>query len=143
MLLLCITGLSLIFDHEIADIASDPPPLWEAGSEEQALAAAHWAEPRMRLSLMAFPGNDFANPHHFVAFMHGTTPWTSKLLKPVLIDERTGQVVDQRELPWYVTVLLLSQPLHFGDHGGMLLKALWRCSLSSPPWCLTVDYICG
>ncbi len=60
----------------------------------------------------------------------------------MLIDERTGQVVDQRELPRYVTVLLLSQ-LDFGDYGGMPLKVLWRCSMSSASWRLTVVYICG
>jgi hypothetical protein len=39
--------------------------------------------------------------------MQGTTPWASKLLKSVLIEERAGQVVNQRELPWYVTALLI------------------------------------
>jgi uncharacterized iron-regulated membrane protein len=92
---------------------------------EQALAAARAAEPGMELSFIAFPGNDFASPHHFVAFMQGTTPWTSKLLKPVLIDAQTAQVVDTRPLPWYVSALLLSQPLHFGDYGGLPLKMLW------------------
>ncbi|HYG42588.1 MAG TPA: PepSY-associated TM helix domain-containing protein, partial [Bordetella sp.] len=27
--------------------------------------------------------------------------------------------------PWYLTMVLLSQPLHFGDYGGMPLKVLW------------------
>jgi uncharacterized iron-regulated membrane protein len=101
------------------------PPLDDHGSAAQALAAARAAEPGMDLSFMAFPGNDFAGEHHYVAFMQGNTPWTSKLLKPVLIDARTGRVTDSRELPWYVTALLLSQPLHFGDYGGMPLKILW------------------
>ena len=74
---------------------------------------------------MAFPGNDFAGAHHFTAFMQGTTPWTSKLLTPVLIDAQTSAVVDQRVLSWYVTALLVSQPLHFGDYGGLPLKILW------------------
>lgn len=79
----------------------------------------------MNLGFLAFPGNDFASPHHFVAYMQGATPLTSKLLKPVLIDARSGAVADTRELPWYVTVLLVSQPLHFGDYGGMPLKIIW------------------
>jgi uncharacterized iron-regulated membrane protein len=29
------------------------------------------------------------------------------------------------ELPWYLQALLLSQPLHFGDYGGMPMKILW------------------
>jgi uncharacterized iron-regulated membrane protein len=28
-------------------------------------------------------------------------------------------------LPWYLTVLLLSEPLHFGDYGELPLKILW------------------
>ena len=27
--------------------------------------------------------------------------------------------------PWYVTALQLSEPLHFGDYGGLPLKVLW------------------
>jgi len=42
-----------------------------------------------------------------------------------LIDASNGQLTDSRELPWYVKSLLLSQPLHFGDYGGMPLKIIW------------------
>ena len=101
------------------------PPSAVRGSVDRALAAARAAEPAMELSFMAFPGTDFASPHHFTAFMQGTTPWTSKLLTPVLIDAQSGTVVAKRELPWYVTALLVSQPLHFGDYGGLPLKILW------------------
>ncbi len=37
----------------------------------------------------------------------------------------TGEVTDRCELPWYVSGLLLSQPLHFGDYGGLPVKVLW------------------
>ena len=113
---------------ELAEMTApyrDRPPLAELGSVDQALAAARAAAPDMALSFMAFPGNGFASLHHFVAFMQGTTPWTSKLLKPVLIDAQTGRVIETRELPWYVTMLLVSQPLHFGDYGGLPLKIIW------------------
>jgi uncharacterized iron-regulated membrane protein len=46
------------------------------------------------------------------------------MLKPALIDASNGQLTDSRELPWYVKSLLLSQPLHFGDYGGMPLKII-------------------
>ncbi|WP_394834181.1 PepSY domain-containing protein [Pendulispora rubella] len=101
------------------------PPLTEMGSVQKALDAAHAAAPGMELGFMAFPGNDFASPHHYAIFMKGTTPWTSKLLKPVLVDAQTLMVTDSRDLPWYVSTLLVSQPLHFGDYGGMPLKVLW------------------
>jgi uncharacterized iron-regulated membrane protein len=94
-------------------------------STERAVAAAREAAPGREVSFMAFPGNDFASPHHFVAFMRGETPWRSRLLEPVLIEAASARVVAMRELPWYVTALLLSQPLHFGDYGGLPLKLLW------------------
>ncbi|CAO3425138.1 hypothetical protein [Azospirillum doebereinerae] len=28
-------------------------------------------------------------------------------------------------MPWYMLALRLSQPLHFGDYGGLPLKILW------------------
>lgn len=103
----------------------DDPPLTESTSAERALAAAQAVTPGMQLSFMAFPGNEYSSPHHYVAFMHGSTPLTSKLLTPVLIDARTSEVTAKATLPWYVTALLISQPLHFGDYGGMPLKILW------------------
>ena len=29
------------------------------------------------------------------------------------------------EMPWYAKAVLLSQPLHFGDYGGLPLKLIW------------------
>jgi uncharacterized iron-regulated membrane protein len=57
--------------------------------------------------------------------MHGNTPITERVTKPVLIDVETGELTAQPELPLYMSVLLLSQPLHFGDYGGLPLKLLW------------------
>jgi len=101
------------------------PPLEQLGSADAAVKTALAAVPGTELSFMAFPGTYYASPHHYVAFMAGATPLTSKLLTPVLIDARTGAYVDSRSLPWYVKALLLSQPLHFGDYGGMMLKIIW------------------
>lgn len=57
--------------------------------------------------------------------MRGNTPLTSKVLKPALIDAETGELTAMRDMPWYVTSLLVSQPLHFGDYGGMPMKIIW------------------
>ncbi|MEF8794559.1 PepSY-associated TM helix domain-containing protein [Thiohalorhabdus sp.] len=94
-------------------------------SPAEAVAAAREAQPDKALSFMAFPGNGFTGAGHFMAYMQGTTPLTAQLLTPVMIDADTGQVAATRELPWYVSALLLSQPLHFGDYGGLPLKILW------------------
>jgi uncharacterized iron-regulated membrane protein len=103
------------------------PPLAMAqlGSLQTAVTAAQRAVPDMRLSFIAYPGTTGSSEHHYAVFMKGTTPITQRLLKPALIDAQTGQLTDSREMPWYMTALLMSQPLHFGDYGGMPLKIIW------------------
>ena len=67
----------------------------------------------------------FATPHHYGVYMHGDQAFSSRLYKPVLIDAGNGTITDRRELPWYLTALLVSQPLHFGDYGGGWMQFLW------------------
>ena len=67
----------------------------------------------------------FSSPHHYTFFLRGMTPLTARLLRPALIDAQTGKLTDSREMPWYVKTLFLSQPLHFGDYGGLPLKIIW------------------
>jgi uncharacterized iron-regulated membrane protein len=121
-----------IFNHwqetELAQMTApyrNQPPVKQTVAVQKVLNKLAEAEPDMRLSFMAFPGNSFASPYHFVAFMQGSTELTSKLLKPLLIDAQTAKIVAKRELPLYVSALLLSKPLHFGDYGGLPLKILW------------------
>ena len=100
-------------------------PAAERGPLQQALEAAQAQAPGTKLSFIAFPGTAFSSPHHNTFFLRGNEPLTSKLLKPVLVDARTAQVTAAPQLPWYLTALLVSQPLHFGDYGGMPMKILW------------------
>ncbi|MEH6434114.1 PepSY-associated TM helix domain-containing protein [Massilia sp. DD77] len=109
----------------LAEPFKGQPAVTGAVSADAAVKAALKAAPGKTLSFMAYPGNDFATPQHFMAFMQGNTPVTSKLLSIVMIDARTSEVVTTGEMPWYVSTLMLSQPLHFGDYGGMALKVLW------------------
>jgi uncharacterized iron-regulated membrane protein len=81
--------------------------------------------PGMDIAFIAFPGTPFTSTHHYAAFMRGDTPLTSRLMKPVLLDGETGEVSDASDLPVYLKALLVSQPLHFGDYGGMPLKIIW------------------
>lgn len=87
--------------------------------------AAMNAVPDSELEFMAFPGNPFATRQHYTVFLHGNTPITQNLLTVVVVDARSADVVEVREMPWYVQTLMVSQPLHFGDYGGMPLKILW------------------
>jgi uncharacterized iron-regulated membrane protein len=101
------------------------PPLTQLASVDAAMKTAKDKAPGMHVQFIAFPGTNFSSPHHYAVFMGGNTPLTSKLLKPALIDAKTGELTAMRSLPWYAQALLLSQPLHFGDYGGLGLKIVW------------------
>jgi uncharacterized iron-regulated membrane protein len=101
------------------------PPATHYASLQASVDAAQAREPDKRLGFIAFPGTAFSSPHHYGMFMRGDSPITSRLFKPVLIDAETAKLTDSRELPWYLATLLISQPLHFGDYGGMTLKIIW------------------
>ncbi|WP_343638549.1 PepSY-associated TM helix domain-containing protein [Roseateles sp.] len=92
---------------------------------QASLDTAMHAGDKRKVSFIAFPGTAFSSPHHNTFFLKGSTPLTSKLLQPLLIDARSSQLTAAPELPWYLTALLVSQPLHFGDYGGMPMKILW------------------
>lgn len=100
-------------------------PVAERGSLQRSLDAALKQAPDTSLSFIAFPGTAFSSPHHNAFFMRGNEPFTSRLLQPVLVDARTTKVTNAPQLPWYLTALLVSQPLHFGDYGGRLMQILW------------------
>jgi uncharacterized iron-regulated membrane protein len=108
----------------VAPYAGRPSPSHLA-SLDDVMVRAKLAAPGMEIGFIAFPGTPFSSSHHFVAFMRGNTPLTSRLLKPVLLNGETAEVADSRALPIYLQALLLSQPLHFGDYGGMPLKVVW------------------
>lgn len=100
-------------------------PVGERASVQHALETAMAQHPRAKMAFAAFPGTAFSSPHHTTFFLRGDQPLTSKLLQPVLVDARTGAVTAAPQLPWYLTALLVSQPLHFGDYGGMPMQILW------------------
>lgn len=94
-------------------------------SLQKAIATAEEKVPDMEPSVVAFPGTPYSSESHYMVFMKGKTPVTARLAKPVLVDATNSEFVDARTMPWYVTSLLVSQPLHFGDYGGIGLKILW------------------
>ncbi len=94
-------------------------------SLDAAVRRAREALPGMTLQFVAFPGSDYSTDHHYAVFFHGDTPLTAHLTTPALIDAQTGELAAVAPTPWYVKALSLSQPLHFGDYGGLPLKILW------------------
>ena len=105
----------------------DKPPVeaYRLTPLDRAVATAREAAPGMTPKFVAFPGTLFSSAHHYMVAMRGDEPLTQRLVRPVLVDAQTAVLTDTRELPWYLTALLVSQPLHFGDYGGMPMKIIW------------------
>ncbi len=101
------------------------PPLTQRAPASELLSIAAKAAPGMQPDFIAFPGTRFSSEHHYAVFMKGSTHLTSHLLTPVLIDASTLAVTAIAERPWYMDAMGMSQPLHFGDYGGMPMKILW------------------
>lgn len=92
---------------------------------QQALERALQAAPGMRAAMIAWPGTLLSTPEHFAIILRGDTPLTARLSQSLLVSPTTGEVLQAGNRPWYITSFQLSQPLHFGDYGGLPLKLLW------------------
>jgi uncharacterized iron-regulated membrane protein len=124
-IILMVWQSNQLADMTAAYTSLPPPRADEIGSLQRALETAQRAVPDMQPRLVAFPGTPFSSAHHYAVFMAGATPLTSRLLKPALVDAKTAQLTATRNLPWYMTAVLVSRPLHFGDYGGLPLKIAW------------------
>jgi len=102
-----------------ASIATAATPI------QRAVDAALAAHPHMTLSQFAFPGTLLSTPDHYAVLLAGATPLTARLQTPVLVEPGTGRVLEAAARPALATALQVSQPLHFGDYGGLPLKLLW------------------
>lgn len=100
-------------------------PLAQRGSVQRSMDAALAHAPGTKVAFIAFPGTAFSSPRHTTFYLRGSEPLTSRLPRPVLVDAATEHVTAAAVLPWYLLALLLSQPLHFGDYGGVPMKILW------------------
>ena len=67
----------------------------------------------------------FGSPQHLVVWTKGATPFTARMLQPMLVDANDGKTIVAPEVPWYLKALQVSRPLHFGDYGGLPLKIVW------------------
>ena len=113
---------------ELAEMAapyanSEPPQQYS--SVDAAVATVKAAIPDAKVTFISWPGTAFSTKHHYMLALAGDTPLTERLISPTMIDVATGELTDAREMPWYVQMLFLSVPLHFGDYGGMPLKIIW------------------
>ena len=135
--IVCITGVintlstpivSLWQTGQLAEMTApyqNLPLVTKLTSVTQAIDVAQSTAPNMEPFIIAYPGTPFSSKHHYAIFMQGKTPLTSRLFTPALIDAETGKLTAMRAMPWYVSMMFISQPLHFGDYGGLPLKVIW------------------
>ena len=102
---------------------SQPPE--KLASVDRAVATVRAAVPDAKVSFIAWPGTEFSTKHHYMVALAGDTPLTGRLVNPAMVDAETGELVAVEDMPWYVKMLFLSSPLHFGDYGGLPLKIIW------------------
>ena len=126
-------GFPLIQYWQIAEmqglIADDEATAADTGgrlsSLDEAVAAGLEARPGMSLFFAVFPGTELSSPDHYIVFYNGNDPLSSRLFQPVIVNAWSGEMIAAPDMPWYINMLLLSQPLHFGDYGGLGLKIAW------------------
>lgn len=94
-------------------------------SVQGAVDSVHRVLPDMRVGMIVYPNKTWVSPHHYLMWAWGTKPLTAKLRTAILVDATTGEITSSEPLPWYMRVLDLARPLHFGDYGGLPLKILW------------------
>jgi uncharacterized iron-regulated membrane protein len=100
------------------------PVVVEISNVDTAVAAAESATAQA-WSIVALPGSDLASPRHFTVLLQGGTGFNSRMLTMALVDATKPTVAEVHDLPLYLKALLLSEPLHFGDYGGLPLKITW------------------
>ncbi len=101
------------------------PPVGHLGSVDDAFTETARLLPNRQVTSLLFPNAIIASPRHYVIWTKGTSPVTSRLFTPVLIDVENGKATVADGLPWYLRTLEVCRPLHFGDYGGLPLKVIW------------------
>lgn len=109
----------------VAAYKNQPKVEGRLSSLQEALNTAQQAAPDMEVSFVAYPGTLYSSNHHYAVYMIGKTPLTSRIIKPALVDAKTGELTAMQDMPWYLKTIFVSQPFHFGDYGGMPMKVMW------------------
>ena len=116
-----ITELSEL-QHKYSQPLSVTRPAFDI---DHVYTVAATAQPGWRPSSVFFPGSEYSTKSHYMVLLNGQQGLDERLLKVALVDANTGTLTTTVDLPLYLKAILLSQPLHFGDYGGMPLKILW------------------
>jgi len=108
--------------HDDAAVDARRPPV----DADTAMAAVQrQLPPDWHIASLIFPDTEFSTRHHYTALAVGPSGLEERLYRVGLVDAGSGEVAKLAEMPGYMKAIVLSQPLHFGDYGGLPLKILW------------------
>lgn len=88
-------------------------------------AAMATADADSQVSSVIFPNTSFSTPRHYTVLLNGRSGIEQRLFRAAIVDADSGELVASAEPPAYLKAIILSEPLHFGDYGGLPLKLLW------------------
>jgi uncharacterized iron-regulated membrane protein len=92
---------------------------------DDAVSAAEKGSGGRQWTIAILPGSDLSSPRHFSILMSGASGIEKRLLRIALVDAAAPSAASYHDFPLYLQALLISEPLHFGDYGGLPLKLLW------------------
>lgn len=88
------------------------------------------AKPGWGVRTVIYPHTDFTTPRHYGVLLGGSEGLDAQMLDVSVVDAETGEVVRELEMPSYLQAVFVSEPLHFGNYGGLPLKLFWTlCTL--------------
>jgi len=76
--------------------------------------------PEYEIDFIAFPNTEFSLPNSYALLLE-----KSKDKKIAFVKNLSSLDLVVVDLPWYLKLLVVSEPLHFGNYGGKALKLLW------------------
>ncbi len=91
---------------------------------DRVLASARSNFPEKHVRWITFPGG-IQGEHHYVAFAYERTFFLSRIPYVCLINAYDAEVDLTVDLPWWITMIYVAVPLHFGDFGGLGLRLVY------------------
>ncbi len=129
--LMLSVGSLLLQYYSVTELAAlgkpyaSEPIVTNLSTIDRAVQLAERSAPGRSWSIVALPGSDLASPRHYTVLLQGGTGIDARVLTMALVDAKDPTRAEAHQLPGYLRALLLSEPLHFGNYGGLPLKLVW------------------